>query len=52
MLIERGANLMVTPEESILHVIMKRKFKDNNKKKKFMKELANRWYLTQIKDKC
>ena len=50
MLIEKGAHLF-NGDESILHVIMKRKFKDNNKKKKFIKELSNRWQLTQSRDK-
>ena len=30
---------------------MKRKFKDQAKKRRFLKELLNRWQLTQIKDK-
>ena len=50
MLIDKGANLIIN-DETILHIIMKRKFKDNNKKKRFLKELVNRWQLTLIKDK-
>jgi hypothetical protein len=30
---------------------MRKKFKDVMKKKKFLKELANRWQLSQHKDK-
>jgi hypothetical protein len=51
MLVEKGANLMLNNEETILHVIMKKKFKDSPKKKKILKELANRWQLSQSKDK-
>jgi pyruvate carboxylase len=51
MLVEKGAALMLSNEESILHVIMKRKFKKNSNKKRFLKELANRWQLSQVKDK-
>ena len=50
MLVDKGANLAFN-DETILHVIMKRKFKDLNKKKKFMKELSNRWQLSLTKDK-
>ena len=50
MLVEKGANLS-PGDENILHVIMKRKFKDTNKKKKFIKQLSNRWQLTQSRDK-
>ena len=51
MLVDKGANLMLNNEETILHVIMKKKFKDNLKKKRILKELANRWQLSQNKDK-
>jgi len=37
MLIEKGATLLFGNEETILHVIMKKKFKDARKKKKFIK---------------
>ena len=50
MLVDKGANLCFN-DETILHVIMKRKFKDLNKKKKFIKELSIRWQLSLTKDK-
>ena len=50
MLVDKGANLYGN-DETILHVIMKRKFKDLNKKRRFLKELSNRWQLSQVKDK-
>ena len=36
MLIEKGANL-IFEGENILHIIMKKKFKNSEKKKKFIK---------------
>jgi len=51
MLIDKGATLVFGNEETILHIIMKKKFKDIKKKKKFLKELANRSHLSLIKDK-
>lgn len=46
MLIEKGASL-VYENENILHIIMKKKFRKLGKKKKFMKELAGRFFLLQ-----
>ena len=51
MLVEKGAALMLSNQESILHIIMKRKFKDNFKKRKFLSSLANKLPLSQVKDK-
>lgn len=50
MLVEKGA-LLSFNDESILHIIMKRKFKDSRKKKKFLKELGNRPQLSLVRDK-
>jgi hypothetical protein len=51
MLVDKGANLILNNEETILHIIMKKKFNDARKKKKFIKELANRPQLSQSRDK-
>jgi hypothetical protein len=51
MLVDKGATLSFGNEETILHIIMKKKFKDGKKKKKFLKELANRPQLSLTKDK-
>ena len=37
MLIDKGAILVFSNEETILHVIIKKKFKDPRKKKKLLK---------------
>ena len=50
MLVEKGASLS-SPEETILHVIMRKKFRDSSKKKRFLKELSNRWQLALTRDK-
>jgi len=46
MLIEKGANL-VFESENILHIVVRKKFKKLDKKKKFIKELAGRLFLMQ-----
>lgn len=46
MLIEKGANL-VFESENILHIVVRKKFKKLEKKKKFIKELAGRLFLMQ-----
>lgn len=51
MLVDKGATLIFNNEETILHIIMKKKFNDPRKKKKFIKELANRPQLSLCKDK-
>jgi hypothetical protein len=51
MLVDKGATLVFNNEETILHIIMKKKFNDPRKKKKFIKELANRPQLSQSRDK-
>ena len=38
---------MIYQSENILHIIVKKKFKRSDKKKKFIKELAGRIYLMQ-----
>ena len=50
MLVEKGASLTLN-DETILHVITRKKFRDSNKKKRFLKELANRWQLALVRDR-
>jgi hypothetical protein len=49
-LVEKGANLTFS-DETILHIIIKKKFKDVMRKKKFLKELCNRPHLATQRDK-
>lgn len=51
MLVDKGATLVFNNEDTILHIIMRKKFNDPRKKKKFIKELANRPQLSQSRDK-
>lgn len=46
MLIEKGASLTFD-NQNIMHIILKKKFKKLNVKKKFLKELVGRFYLIQ-----